>query len=89
MATPPANEMRRLVKQGKAMPAPGQDRPGRFNIRNRGELSDAISAVGRVKPATEEARAKVRRFIIKRARALGAMNMIPDTWDLSSGRLKG
>ncbi|HKS46342.1 MAG TPA: hypothetical protein VJT49_14775 [Amycolatopsis sp.] len=69
------------------MPAPGQDRPGRFQIRNRGELSDAISAVGRVRPNTEEARAKVRRFIMKRARALNLANMIPDSW-AADGSLK-
>lgn len=87
MPQPDADTMRRLVKQGKAMPAPGQDRPGRFQIRNRGELADAIQAVGRVKPPTEEARAKVRRFILKRARAIGAAEMIPATW-AADGTLK-
>lgn len=84
MATPNAETMRQLVRRGQAMPAPGQDRPGRFNIRNRGELSDAISAVGRV---PESGRSQVRRFIMKRARALGAGNMIPDTW-AADGTLK-
>jgi hypothetical protein len=87
MAKPDADTMRRLVQQGKAMPAPGQDRPGRFQIRNRSELSDAIRAVGRVTPPTEEARAKVRRFILKRARAIGAADMIPATW-AADGTLK-
>lgn len=85
MPQPSADEMRRLVKEGKAMPAPNQDRPGRFNIRNKGELSDAIQAVGRVDAS---GRAKVRRFIMKRARALDATDMIPDTWQ-SDGTLKG
>lgn len=87
MARPDAKEMRQLVQQGKAMPAPGQDRPGRFQIRDRTELEAAIRAVGRVEPATDEARAKVRRFIQKRARALNLAQLIPDTWD-SSGNLK-
>lgn len=86
MARPDAKEMRQLVQQGKAMPAPGQDRPGRFQIRDRAELEAAIRAVGRVQPATDEARAKVRRFIQKRARALNLAQLIPDTWD-SSGNL--
>lgn len=87
MATPSADKMRGLVKQGKAMPAPGQDRPGRFNIESRGDLKNAILAVGRVKPATDEARAKVRRFVISRAKALNAMDMIPDNW-AADGSLK-
>ena len=76
----PARQMRQLVKQGKAMPAPGQDRPGRFQIENRADLVRAVLAVGRVRPNTEEARSKVRRFILARARALGAMDAIPDSW---------
>lgn len=87
LATPSGSAMREAVKQGHAMPAPGQDRPGRFNIRNRSELSDAIRAVGRAKPATDAERAKVRRFILKRARELGATNLIPDNW-ASDGSLK-
>jgi hypothetical protein len=87
MAQPDADTMRRLVQQGKAMPVPGQDRPGRFQIRNRSELNDAIRAVGRVKPPTEEARAKVRRYILKRARELDLTGLIPDTW-ASDGSLK-
>lgn len=87
MAQPRAKEMRQLVQQGKAMPAPGQSRPGRFQIRNRAELSDAIKAVGRVQPPTEEARSKVRRFIAKRAKALGASDAIPDSW-AADGSLK-
>jgi hypothetical protein len=86
--TPSADDMRRLVKQGKAMPAPGQARPGRFQIRNGGDLHNAILAVGRVQPATDEARAKVRRFIIKRARELNLPNRIPDNWN-ADGSLKG
>lgn len=87
MVQPDAEQMRDLVKAGKAMPAPGQDRPGRFQIRNREDLDNAIRAVGRVRPNTEEARAKVRRFIIERARELNLVSLIPETW-AADGSLK-
>jgi len=80
-------DMKNLVKKGQALPAPGQDRGGRFPIRNGAELQKAIKAVGRVKPDTDAARATVRRYIIGRARALNLASAIPDTWD-SSGNLK-
>jgi hypothetical protein len=85
MAAPSQQERERLAKQGKAMPDP--ERGGRFPIRNRSDLENAIRAVGRVRPNTEEARAKVRRFIIRRARELGLTSLIPDTWR-SDGTLK-
>lgn len=75
---------KRLAQQGKALP---DDDGGRFPIRNRDDLANAVRAVGRVRPNTEEARAKVRRFIIKRARQLNAESMIPDSWN-SDGSLK-
>lgn len=71
---------RRLAQQGKAM------RGGRFPIRNREDLLNAIRAVGRAKGG-EAGRRAVRRFIIRRARALGLMNLIPETWN-SDGSLK-
>jgi len=80
MADYRADRLRELVRQGKAMPAaPGQDRPGRFPIANREDLLNAIRAVGRVKGGEAE-RAKVRRFIMRRARELGLERLIPDTW---------
>lgn len=80
MADYRADRLRELVRQGKAMPAaPGQDRPGRFPIANREDLLNAIRAVGRVKGGEVE-RAKVRRFIMRRARELGLERLIPDTW---------
>lgn len=60
---------------------------GRFPIRNRSDLQNAIRAVGRVRPDTDAARATVRRFIIRRAAALGASDLIPDSW-ASDGSLK-
>lgn len=87
MAQPNAAQMRDLVQQGKAMPAPGQDQPGRFPIRNRDDLEAAIRAVGRVRPATDEARAQVRRFILKRARELNLTGLTPGNW-AADGSLK-
>jgi hypothetical protein len=81
MSTPSADEMRQLVQQGKAMPAPEQERPGRFQIRNGDDLASAIRAVGRVRPNTDAARGTVRRFIIKRARELNMSGRIPSSWN--------
>lgn len=77
MAGPDTQTRKNLAKQGKAIP--GGSSGGRFPIRNGEELSKAIQAVGRASGG-EEGRAKVRRFIMKRARALGLSNRIPDNW---------
>lgn len=82
----PADPLRQLVNQGKAMPAPGQDRPGRFPIRNQSDLQSAIRAIGRVKGGPGE-QAKVRRFVIRRARELNLSQLIPPTWS-ADGSLK-
>ncbi|MGH3430599.1 MAG: hypothetical protein ACRDQZ_24035 [Mycobacteriales bacterium] len=73
-----------LAEQGKAIP--GGTSGGRFPIRNEAELGKAIQAVGRASGG-EPGRMKVRRFIIKRAAALGLTSKIPDTW-ASDGSLK-
>lgn len=71
----------------KARPCPIRAAPaGRFPIRNRDDLQKAIRAVGRAKGG-EEGRRKVRRFIVKRARELGASNLIPDNWS-ADGSIK-
>lgn len=64
----------RLARQGKAMPG------GRYPIRNRSDLENAIRAVGRAKGG-EAGRRAVRRWIMRRARDLGLTSMIPDTWN--------
>lgn len=87
MAQPRADEMKRLVKQGKAMPAPEQDRPGRFPIRNAQDLDNAVRAVGRVQPPTEDARAKVRRFIMRAAKRLSLTHPAFKNWN-ADGTLK-
>lgn len=86
MADYAADPLRELVNKGKAMPAPGQDRPGRFPIASRSDLENAIRAVGRVKGGEDE-RAKVRRFILKGARELKLQQLVPDTWS-ADGSLK-
>lgn len=85
MATPDAATMRRLQAQGKAMPN-AKGNPS-FPIRNAADLDKAIQAVGRVKPATDEARARVRRYIAARAKALGLSSKIPGSW-ADDGTLK-
>jgi hypothetical protein len=61
----------KLAKQGRALP------DGSYPIRNVEELKDAIQAYGRSKPGK---RAAVRRHIMKRARALGKADLIPEKW---------
>lgn len=81
MAGPDTSTRKRLVKQGKAMPDGGTGSGGRFPIRNETDLRKAIKAIGRAKP---EDQAKIKRFIMARARALKLANLIPDTWTGSS-----
>ena len=57
------------AKTGDALP------DGSFPIENKSDLSNAIHAYGR---ASDKARAKAH--IIKRARALGATDMLPEGW---------
>lgn len=64
-------------EKGQALPG------GRFPIRNRADLENAIRAVGRAKGSHDA----VRRFIIKRAKALGLSDLIPSNW-ASDGSLK-
>lgn len=76
MADFSAEQRKNLAQKGDALPG------GRFPIRNRSDLENAIRAVGRAKGGSA-GRDAVRRFIIKRAKALGLSNLIPDNW--SSG----
>lgn len=58
-----------LSEKGQAMPGGG------FPIRNRNDLKNAIQAIGRAKnPAAAKA------WIIKRAKALGLTDLLPDGW---------
>ena len=67
-----------LAKQGKAMPGGG------FPIENRSDLENAIKAFGRAKnPGATKA------WIRKRARALGATELLPENWDACPAGLLG
>lgn len=75
MATP--SNLRRGARMHAA--SRGQALPdGSFPIRNRAELEDAVQALGRAKDQTA-----AKRHIIKRARALGLVNVLPDAWGIT------
>jgi HK97 family phage prohead protease len=56
---------------------PGSDTA--WPIGDRTDLEAAIRSFGRAKP---EERDKVKRWIIRRARELGAINLLPDKWNV-------
>lgn len=64
-----AEERKKLAEEGKAMP------DGSFPIENKDDLKNAIRLAGQAKD-----KAKAIEFICRRARALGAEEMIPDDW---------
>jgi hypothetical protein len=76
---PSTMERRRAAAKGQALPGKDGGAP-RFPIRNASDLDKAIKAVGRARPNTEEERRKVRRFIRRRAQALGLTSRLPDNW---------
>jgi hypothetical protein len=65
----------KLAKDGKALP------DGSFPIENVADLRRAVHAYGR---ASEDKKAKVRRHIVKRARALDKSDLIPSNWKEAS-----
>jgi hypothetical protein len=72
-----AEQLRDLLSQGKAIKnANGEPS---FPIADKEDLHNAIRAVGRGSGDHD----RIRAYIIRRAKALGASNMIPDNW--SSG----
>ena len=76
-----AEDKRRLLGQGKAIKNENGD-PS-YPIADKEDLSNAIQAVGRGSGSHD----KIRAYIIRRAKALGASDMIPDNWS-SSGSNK-
>jgi HK97 family phage prohead protease len=64
-----ADERKKLAKSGAAM------KDGSFPIANKQDLKNAIEAYGRAKN-----KAAAKRHIKARAKALGAEDMIPDSW---------
>lgn len=77
---PSAKQRRMFAKMGIAMP------DGSYYIRNAGDLSNAIMAVGRGEAAGDSGNA-IRVHIMKRAAALKLTSKIPATWN-SDGSLK-
>lgn len=65
----PAKKRKKLAEEGKALP------DGSFPIVTKADLKNAIQAYGRASN-----KAAVKRHIKKRARALGATNLLPDDW---------
>lgn len=65
-------ERKALAESGKALS------DGSFPIVNTSDLRNAISSFGRA-----AGKARARKHIIKRARALGATEMLPETWNVS------
>jgi hypothetical protein len=78
-----ASGRKKLASQGKALPSKSGGAP-RFPIPNVEYLDKAIKAVGRAKGDHN----LVRRYIMRRARALGAASHIPDNWN-SDGSVGG
>jgi len=71
-----AETRKKLAKSGAAMP------DGSFPIRNSGDLSNALQALGRAKDS-----AKAKRHIIKRARSLKLVDELPDSWNITEAEL--
>ena len=80
MADLSASGREQAAKSGMAMQG------GSFPIKTMADMHNAIMAVGRAKGGAA-GQAAVRRFIMKRARALGASDQIPPSWN-TDGSLK-
>lgn len=74
MAVVPRRVRERLAREGKAMP------DGSFPIRNIQDLKNAVRAYGRAKPGS---RGAVRKHIIRRAKGLKRVDLIPEKWTKS------
>lgn len=66
-----ADQRREYARRGIALP------DGSYPIPNREYLGRAIHALGR---GTKNPKSKIKAHIMRRARALGAEEMIPETW---------
>lgn len=62
-------EREKLAKKGKALP------DGSYPIRNKTDLKNAVRAIGRAKDPKA-----TREFVIKRAKQLKCLEIIPETW---------
>ena len=70
-----SEERERLADRGAAMP------DGSYPIANTEDLKNAIQAFGRAKNPS-----KVKQHIIRRARALGATDLLPEEWKKSMNK---
>jgi len=73
-----SQERQRMAEMGQAMP------DGSFPIKTRMDLSNAIQSVGRA--ADYE---KAKRHIIRRARQLNLVSMLPQDWNVSKSLWSG
>lgn len=64
-------DRKRAIKEGWSLP------DGSFPIRNKEDLKRAVKAYGRAKDKT-----KAKNHIKRRARALDATDLLPDTWSM-------
>lgn len=71
------DQRKELATSGAAMP------DGSYPIRNKEDLGNAIQAFGRAKD-----KGKTKAHIKSRARALDAMDMLPEKWDTGSKQEK-
>lgn len=62
-----------LAKNGEAMP------DGSFPIRDRSDLQNAVQSVGRAADPD-----KAKRWIVKRARELDAVDALPEDWNVTA-----
>ena len=62
-------ERKKLAEEGLALP------DGSFPIRNKQDLKDAIKAIGLARSYS-----KTKKWIIKRARELDAVDLLPEKW---------
>lgn len=73
MADYSAEDRRKMAASGAAMP------DGSYPIANRADLENAIHAVGR----GSGSHTAIRAHIVKRAKALGAADLLPDDWTMA------
>jgi hypothetical protein len=68
----PGKERRDLARQGRTLPGTTS-----YPIKTRDDLANAIKAYGRAKPADQP---KLKAFLLRMARKLNALDLIPDDW---------
>lgn len=70
-----AEDRRKMADQGVAMP------DGSYPIPDKQHLASAILLIGKADPSQRQA---VKAHIIKRARALGAVDLLPKAWNVTA-----